>query len=282
MNYYPFHIGDFRSGTVNMTRQARWIYRDMLDVYYDSEKPLTLDFDGLCDSIGVDSEEERKIVERLLRFKFTRGDDGYQQEICDKVIAEYHGKAETARSNGKLGGRPKKATGGAIEANIKPSGFQSGSNVDATCNQSESQSEANQEPITINQEPATKDIHVADAPSVSVAVDQVFEFWKTAMDSPRSLLDDKRKKTIKAALKTGYTAEQLCSAITGCAKSDYHMGKNEAGTKYNGLDLILRNAEKIDKFIVIGTSTLVPQRPRNAQASRHTGFDDIDYSKGFE
>jgi len=72
--------------------------------------------------------------------------------------------------------------------------------------------------------PEHKPEQSAAAPCASAAVDQVFEFWKTAMDSPRSLLDDKRRKTIKAALKTGYTADQLCSAITGCAKSDYHMG----------------------------------------------------------
>ena len=109
MNYYPFHIGDFRSGTVNMSRQARWIYRDLLDIYYDTEQPLSLDLDVLCDQLGVESDEERRIVERLLRFKFTKGDDGYSHAICDPVIADYHINATTAQANGKLGGRPIKA-----------------------------------------------------------------------------------------------------------------------------------------------------------------------------
>ena len=101
MNYYPFHIGDFRSGTVNMSRASRWIYRDMLDVYYDAEAPLSLDLDRLCDEIGVESDDERRLVERLLRFKFLRCEDGYHHQICDKVIAEYKSKAETAKANGK-------------------------------------------------------------------------------------------------------------------------------------------------------------------------------------
>jgi uncharacterized protein YdaU (DUF1376 family) len=127
VNYYPFHIGDFRSGTVNMTRQTRWIYRDMLDIYYDDEKPLPLDLDLLCNQIGAESDDERRIVERLLRFKFVKTDDGYWHEICDRVITDYHKKAEIAQANGKLGGRPRKAVA------------------------NETQSEANQEPITNNQ-----------------------------------------------------------------------------------------------------------------------------------
>lgn len=92
MNYYPFHIGDFRSGTVNMTRQARWIYRDMMDVYYDAESPLSLDLDVLCDQLGVDAADERAIVERLLRFKFAKTETGYTHEVCDRVIADWQAR----------------------------------------------------------------------------------------------------------------------------------------------------------------------------------------------
>jgi uncharacterized protein YdaU (DUF1376 family) len=147
MNYYPFHIGDFRSGTVNMSRHTRWIYRDLLDIYYDTEQPLSLDLDLLCDQMGAESDDERRIVERLLRFKFAKTDDGYRHAICDQVIAEYRTKAETAKTNGKKGGRPKKPT--AIEQ--KPSGFPSGSDQVADGSQQATGSEANQEPITNNQ-----------------------------------------------------------------------------------------------------------------------------------
>ena len=165
MNYYPFHIGDFRSGTVNMSRQSRWIYRDMLDVYYDTEKPLPLDFDRLCAEVGVDSEEERRIVERLLRFKFEKTEDGYCNEVCDRVIVEYRAKAETAKANGKRGGRPRKPLGTKEE----PSGFPSGSDQEATGTKRQTGSKTNQEPITNNQEPdGEKPVavapHLADLP----------------------------------------------------------------------------------------------------------------------
>lgn len=147
MNYYPFHIGDFRSGTVNMSRHARWIYRDLLDIYYDTEKPLPLDLDRLCDEVGAESDEERRIVERLLRFKFEKTDDGYRHAICDQVIADYHKKAETAQTNGKKGGRPRKAK----VTEEKPSGFQSGSDQIPGSMQQAPGSQTNQEPITNNQ-----------------------------------------------------------------------------------------------------------------------------------
>ena len=149
MNYYPFHIGDFRSGTVNMSRQARWIYRDMMDVYYDVEAPLPLDIDVLCDALGVEAADERAIVERLLRFKFLKTDAGYRHDVCEQVIADYQVKAETAKANGKLGGRPRKQAA----TNQEPSGFPSGSDSDATGNLAETGSKTNQEPITNNHKP---------------------------------------------------------------------------------------------------------------------------------
>lgn len=167
MNYYPHHIGDFRSGTVNMSRHARWIYRDMLDTYYDQERPLPLDLDALCDSIGVESEEERRIVERHLRFKFVKTDAGYVHERCEKEIAAYHQKASTARANGSLGGRPRKPSA----PEQKPSGLAAGSDQDAGGIQGQTGLKANQEPGTNNQEEKSKssaqDAPPADASSGS-------------------------------------------------------------------------------------------------------------------
>jgi uncharacterized protein YdaU (DUF1376 family) len=242
MNYYPFHIGDFRSGTVNMSRQARWIYRDMLDFYYDAEKPLPLDIDVLCHEIGIESEEETKIVERLLRFKFVKTDDGYRNEVCDRVITDYHQKAEQAKANGRLGGRPKKA-----DANQnKPSGLAAGSEQDSIGKQPESGSQANQEPITSNQKPIK---NKKTSPTASADVVEIFEHWRSVMVSPKSKLDKDRESLINKSLKLGYSVEDLKSAINGCRASPHNMGANDRSTKYNGLNVILKNADNIDRFI---------------------------------
>lgn len=156
-----------------MSRMARWIYRDMLDVYYDKEEPLPLDFERLCDLLGVESDEERRTVERVLRLKFIKGEDGYRNEICDRVIAEYHTKAETARANGAKGGRPPKAKGSDSKPSDnpeKPSGFPSGSDQDASSNPAQTGSQANQEPITKNQR--------KPKPSSSSGDDGFDQFWE--------------------------------------------------------------------------------------------------------
>jgi hypothetical protein len=80
-------------------------------------------------------------------------------------------------------------------------------------------------------------------------VDQVFDHWREVMNSPRSQLDQKRTKVIKGALKAGYSVGDLQRAISGCAKTPHNMGKNDRHQKFNGIDLILRNADQIDRFI---------------------------------
>ncbi|MBU9175816.1 YdaU family protein [Burkholderia gladioli] len=159
MNYYPHHIGDFRSGTVNMTRVERWIYRDLIDVYYDTEKPLPLDLDAVCYAVGVSDEGERRAVANLLRFKFTKTADGYVHDRCEIEIAAYQSRAETAQENGKKGGRPKKPAGTGLvpkknptETHQKPAGFPSGSDPVPSGSPDETGSKTNQEPRTNNQE----------------------------------------------------------------------------------------------------------------------------------
>jgi hypothetical protein len=83
----------------------------------------------------------------------------------------------------------------------------------------------------------------------SLNVSEVFEHWKSVMQHSRAKLDSKRKQKILAALKLGYSIEQLKQAIDGCTKSSFHMGKNEQHKRYNDIALILRDAGHIEQFI---------------------------------
>jgi uncharacterized protein YdaU (DUF1376 family) len=274
VNYYPFHIGDFRSGTVNMSRMARWIYRDMLDVYYDKEQPLPLDLDKLYDMLGVDADDERRTVERVLRLKFVKGEDGYRNAICDRVIAEYYTKAETARANGAKGGRPRKAGANQEQPSgkqEKPSGFLFGSNQDAIRNPVETGSQANQEPITKNQEPKTINVKPIVPPDGATTVARemvgaVFSYWQNQRGHDRAKLDDKRSKAIRARLKDGYSVEDLCRAVDGIAKSAHHMGQNDNRAVYDDIELICRSAVNVDKFVKLAVAPVgAPQRTHSQQ-----------------
>lgn len=108
MNYYPHHIGDFNNATRHLTRLERSIYRDLLDLYYESEGPLPDCFDKLARRIIATSPEEREALQVVLEEFFEHQDDGYHNKRADMEIAIYQGRANTARENGKKGGRPRK------------------------------------------------------------------------------------------------------------------------------------------------------------------------------
>lgn len=114
------------------------------------------------------------------------------------------------------------------------------------------------------QEQKQEQTHVErrDAAPDRDVVAEVFAYWQKVMQSPTSRLDDKRRKAIKAALKL-YEPRQVCEAILGCSRSAWHMGENDRRAKFNGLDLILRDAEHIDKFIELASK-------------RTTGAESID------
>lgn len=89
MNYYNHHIGDFRSGTIHMSKLMRWLYRDLLEAYYDKEAPLPIDMDRICDMVGAFDDAERTAVAQVLRLKFELREDGYHHARCDEAIVKY-------------------------------------------------------------------------------------------------------------------------------------------------------------------------------------------------
>lgn len=95
-------------------------------------------------------------------------------------------------------------------------------------------------------------------------IERVFSHWKKVMKSHKSVLDKNRQTLIVNALKN-YSIEDICAAIDGCAKSPHHMGENEQRVVYNGLNLILRNAEKIDQFIKLNAGKARSQNESIAQ-----------------
>lgn len=77
----------------------------------------------------------------------------------------------------------------------------------------------------------------------------IFAHWKQVMHYPEAKLDHKRQQLINNALNLGYQVEQLCQAINGCNVTPHNIGVNPAGQRYDGLNIILRDAEQIDRFI---------------------------------
>ena len=104
----------------------------------------------------------------------------------------------------------------------------------------------------------------------------VFSAWQSILNHKRSKLDVKRKRKIKAALELGYSVDELIEAIKGCSMSSFHMGENKDGVKYDSIDLIFRDADKIDNFI-----SIYKQGGTKKKGIIRDNFAEQDYDKEF-
>lgn len=93
------------------------------------------------------------------------------------------------------------------------------------------------------------DEHRGQPPPQAEQIAHVFAHWQTTMHHPQAKLDDKRKRLIARALKSGYSVAQLCQAIEGCSLTPHNIGDNDRGQRYDGLHIILRDGDQIDRFI---------------------------------
>ena len=85
----------------------------------------------------------------------------------------------------------------------------------------------------------------------SRSAEDIFEHWKTVHEHPKAVLTSKRRKLIRNALKD-YSGEDLCKAISGYRTSPHHMGKNNNGTIYDSIELLLRDAKHIEAGLDFG------------------------------
>ena len=103
------------------------------------EKPLPKETQSVFRRLSARTEEEQKATENVLKDFFKLTDAGWVHNKCERVIADFKGKAEIARENGKRGGRP-------------PKNPQETQRV-IFDNPAETRSKANQEPIANNHKP---------------------------------------------------------------------------------------------------------------------------------
>jgi uncharacterized protein YdaU (DUF1376 family) len=166
MNFYPFHIGDFRSATPHLSDAEELAYRRALDWYYDTEQPIPLETQWVARRLRVDTDTLQTILDDF----FIKTEEGWRHHRCDQELSKYNEIAERNRLNGKKGGRPKASKSG----HKNPVGSQS-----VTIGLPlESDREGNQEPLTINQD--KENGRSDDQPHRQELVEKGFEhFWKT-------------------------------------------------------------------------------------------------------
>ena len=107
MHYYPKNIGDYRRDTMNLSLLEHGVYTTLIDHYTLNEEPISLDHLDVCWTIGARTDNEKTAVCLILSKFFIKTDEGYRHKRCDEEIAQYRLRADTARENGKKGGRRK-------------------------------------------------------------------------------------------------------------------------------------------------------------------------------
>lgn len=101
-------------------------------------------------------------------------------------------------------------------------------------------------------------------------VEQVFQAWvRSTGRSVRTLLDNKRRRFIQQAL-ASYELDEVLLAVDGWRFSAHHRGENDRATKYNDLDLLLRDAKHIEMFRDLASqgAPVIPMKPSPGRALR--------------
>ena len=144
MHSYQFHIGDYIKNAGHLSLLEDLAYRRLLDFYYDKESAIPNDIQMLSRRLRIGSDE----IQTVLNEFFYLDENHWKNERCDHEIIKYHEWIEKQRSNGKLGGRPKKTQALPI------------ANPNETQTEPKKSLTVNRKPLTINQE--TKEQHLSD------------------------------------------------------------------------------------------------------------------------
>jgi hypothetical protein len=76
-------------------------------------------------------------------------------------------------------------------------------------------------------------------------VAKVFDHWRQVHNHARAQLDSKRRTLIATQLKR-FSEADLCESISGYLNSPHHMGQNEKATKYDDIELFLRDSKHVE------------------------------------
>ena len=98
MFYYQFNMGDYRRDTGHLTLLEHGIYRQLIDLYYITEKPLDANAMRL---VCVRTTEEEQAYKTVLADFFQERDGKYIHKRCEFEISKYKDKSSKATDSAK-------------------------------------------------------------------------------------------------------------------------------------------------------------------------------------
>jgi len=99
MHYYSFNIGDYRKDTSHLNLLEHGIYRQLIDLYYLDESPLTSDIKKLSRLIAARTTDEVQALHNVLEDFFELYDGEYKHGRCDLELKNIYDKSEKAKKS---------------------------------------------------------------------------------------------------------------------------------------------------------------------------------------
>lgn len=133
-------------------------------------------------------------------------------------------------------------------------------------------------PSTIGSGDGSKEGALGRPPTASslqpkTSVERVFAAWAEAAGKPTARLDQKRRRLIAQRLAV-FPEADLLDAVRGWRHSPFHCGQNPSATIHNDLDLLLRDASKVERFRDLERNPPVPLADANrAERRRMLGLE---------
>lgn len=225
MHYYSHNIGDYRRDTTHLSLLEHGVYRQLMDTYYLSEKPLTPDHTDLMRTHCARTADEVRAVENVLKDFFVSTPEGYIHKRCDVEIEAFHSKSDSARESAK-----------SRWARVR-------AEKEADAMRTHSEGNANHKPLTINQEPEDQNPLPPDGDDskgkkVSYSTIQSAYNEICSPTLPACLaMNESRKKQIRAMAGIVFDGSKPFTMgievwrqyFTDCLTNDHWCGKSEGG-----------------------------------------------------
>lgn len=223
MNFYPHHISDFNNATRYLTRVERSVYRDAIEMYYDTESVLTKDFSALSRRLLCTTDEEKEALKVILEDFFIDDDDGYRHIRCDEEIEKYRLNTSAKARAGIASAEARKRK--------KQLNKQKLTRVEHTLNTCAT----NQEPITNNHKPLIKEKYKKENPQdlLDGISDQVKKDFITLRKQKKASItktavDGLRREADKANISLETALIECCQRGWIGFKADWYLKTNKA------------------------------------------------------
>lgn len=169
MIIYKHHIGDFNNSTRHLTRLERSIYRDLIELYYDTESPIPLDIQVVCRKVMARDQQEVTAVEQVLNEFFTKTNGGWFHTRCEEEIDAYQSNTTAKAAAGKASAEAKARRKAEKLARLQQTGNGCSTDVHQVLNSVETEAQQNPTNYNLNLNLNLKKTNTAQAPVAAKA-----------------------------------------------------------------------------------------------------------------